>query len=174
MHTERYIFEIAIYRQSEPAFWTEYKASLKEYMEKLRCKSGVALHQAPQSARNAELHFWDEYVAPWRYNQVVGWVHTFVLGEQIRGDLWMVEAKRFGRRMKLKKFRQLGKAFEMLTFRDQSNEELARRIRNRLLQVAEDLGRKKFILDTEAFDNLSPYVDWRKLVGYSEGPDASP
>ena len=170
MQFERYIFEVAIYKISEAEFWSEYEADLAESLADLERRSGIPLDRAPHAARSFKLRFWDEYVAPWRYNQIVGWIHVFVLGKQVRGDLWLVDAKRYRKRMILKKFRLRGKAFEVVTSRDEDNAVLAERVRESLLRVAHRFGRRKLAVDIEAFNNLSPYVDWRRLLGYEVDP----
>jgi len=112
--------------------------------------------------RISESHFWETYGGPWRFNQVVGWVRLFVLGTQIRGDLWMANAKRLTRAGQ-RRFRFSGKAFEMSCYEDMASEQIRAEVEERLRSCVRDPRSGRLHIDLECFRVASQFLDWRSL-----------
>jgi hypothetical protein len=168
MGPERHIFEVGVYWKTEQVFWEEYESALKARKDLIRSLTGPLADQLTDWEGRLERDFWDQYVAPRRYNQSVGWIRLFVLGEQLRGELWLVEAKRYSSRMSYKKFRHCGKAFEMLMWPAESNEQMASRVRAQLIKLVRKYKSRRLAVDLEAFDNLSPHINWRGVLGLKD------
>ena len=58
--------------------------------------------------------------APWHYNNTIGWIRIFLLGDQIRGDYYFIDAKRISKSLRQKRYRYHLKAFEILYFQGQN------------------------------------------------------
>jgi len=154
---EKYFFEIPIYRVTQKRFNDDYERDLARWF-----RSGPDPASLPEHLRmSLEQHFWDTYGGPWRFNQVVGWLRLYVLGHQIRGELWMSASKRFTRNGR-RRFRHVGKAFEMHCGKRQSPDEIRSEIQDELLRFRRE--HRRLHLDLECFDRLAPTVDWNRLV----------
>lgn len=159
----RHFFELPIYRCSEDDFNRQYKKDLNERLQPL-AESISAPPEDSAVLRNAEQNFWENYGGPWRYNQLVGWLQLYVGSDQIRGELWEVNAKRVERRMRHKQMRPTGKAFEIYCFPEDTSADILERVRGELAQFQKRFRGGRFTLDTECFDNTARALDWRALV----------
>ncbi len=102
----------------------------------------------------------------WRYTQAIGWIRLYVLGQQIRGEIWAVDAKRIDREMNKKKFQHLGKAFELSFFPgEDSPAEIYSQVCHALERATKEKPFKGRYIDLEAFQNIGPFINWRGLVG---------
>ncbi|MBM3134699.1 MAG: hypothetical protein FJZ89_05300 [Chloroflexi bacterium] len=101
----------------------------------------------------------------WRYTQVIGWIRLYVLGNQIRGDTWFVDAKRIDREMNRKRFRHCEKAFELSFFPEDSSLDIYSQVCDALEKLTKEKPFKARYLDLEAFHNAGPFVNWRGLLG---------
>jgi hypothetical protein len=110
--------------------------------------------------------YWRSYVAPWRYNQLVGFVRLFILGTQVRGDLCMVNARRYGRNLARKQFAMTGKAFESWTTAADSNTAIFERIESELEAVFTTPRNRTLRMDLEAFRQIAAHLDFRGMIGY--------
>jgi hypothetical protein len=101
MEWGKYFFEIPIYRISEDRFYKLYDYDLHCRLESYSQSCGVECDQIPERIRrNVEQSFWETYGGPWHFNQTVGWLRLFIWGTQIKGELWMSNAKRLLRKGK--------------------------------------------------------------------------
>jgi hypothetical protein len=166
--TERYFFEIAVYSRKEDSFYAEFGKIKKKHLDELYIKSGrISRDQAPDTYAWAEESLFKEYGC-WRYNQAIGWIRLYVLGTQIRGTYYFVEAKQIRLLMKNKKFVWRGKAFELSFYPEDSSIKIYNEVRAEL----ESLHNEKFLkgrhIDLEAFYGVGEFINWRKLMGFDE------
>lgn len=163
--SDRYIFEIAVYSSEPKKFFTERDRRLQEHLEWLARAGGVGPDRAPDVFDNTKDYFLKKY-GGWRYTQVVGWIRLFVLGRQMRGEYWFVNAKRINREMSKRKFEYCGKAFELSFF---SGEDTSMGIFQQTLNAIDRLKTEKPFkgryIDSEAFENIGKYVSWRNILG---------
>lgn len=118
---ERYFFEIGVYSRNSEKFFAERDEGLQKHLEWLTYQSGgITREQAPRVFAFSEVYFLKKY-GGWRYTQVIGWVRPYVLGSQIRGEIWFVDAKRIDREMNKRRFQHYGKAFELSFFPGQDS-----------------------------------------------------
>lgn len=163
---ERYFFDIAVYRVAEGLFQSQYEAAWARKKAGIDANYGGA---APQERLTYfEDYFWRAFGMPWRYNQVIGWIRLYVLGNQIRGELWRHQAKRYQRIIARRRYECEGKAFELYVYPEDSNKAIAERLREELLSFQNELGNGRFVLDLQCFDSLAPSIDWHLLMGMSE------
>ncbi len=164
---ERYFFEIAIYRISHDWFNEGYERDLRRHWEQFIRLSGRTREQVSKELRlNVEQHFWETYGGPWQFNQAVGWLRLFVLGSQIRADLWMSAAKRLQRTAR-HQVRLLGKAFEIHCWPEQSSTEIRTEVEEELLRFQREFRKGRLVLDLECFRIAAPCMDWRRLIGFT-------
>jgi hypothetical protein len=167
MSDERHFFEIPVYRVVEKAFYGQYQKDLTRHVQRMCQDASVAPGELPDWEGRVRETFTARYGLPWRYNQAVGWLRLFVLGTQIRADVWLAEGKRFTRRMPHKTFRTVGKAFEVWTFDTQTEEEIRSSVIDELRDLSESPpGGKKCVLDLAPFLEVAPCLRWRVLLGY--------
>jgi hypothetical protein len=110
-----YLFEIPIYRCAVEKHTQELDAAKASFLKP------VFGQHAPESRQANEAYFDREHWYSWRYNEIVGWIEIFILGTQVRGELWLIK-QRVTKSVRQKQFRRLGKLFEYNCFlpRDQA------------------------------------------------------
>jgi hypothetical protein len=163
---QRYVFEIAIYAYRHTHFLERRQKQLDEHLSWLTHVSGeVTRNEAPTVFTNAEHYFITKY-GGWRYTQIIGWLRLYILGTQVRGEAWFVQAKRITRTMKYRKFRHFGKAFELeFGFEDLSSIDIYNQILVELENLTKVKPYKGRYIDLEAFRNIAPFVNWRQIIG---------
>lgn len=159
--SETYLFEIPIYWCSEIQFNDTYDKRLKQHLAQFELNSGYPL--TAHLRLSLEDGFWRGYIAPWRFNQVVGWVRLYKVGAQLRGEFWYMNAKRAGRQVSKKQFSLQGKAFELYISPAESSEGIRLRILSCMQSFSNAL-RPNCFLDLGCFNGLAKFVSWRDLM----------
>ena len=119
--------------------------------------------KAPRSYATAERRFDENEWYPWPYNEAIGWIQISVRGEEIKGALYFVKAKKVRRRMS-KRFHWAGELFEIDVLLNDSSTKIYKTICAELDKFRSEWPYRKWYVDTEAFRNIAPFVDWRRLV----------
>lgn len=160
---EKYIFDVPVYWCKESSFWRDYDARLAAHLAEFERQTGYPLADSLRDSLTED--YWRSYIAPWKFNQIVGWVRIYKLGNQLRGELWYMNARRATTKLTKKQFSDKGKAFELFMPKGASSKDICEGLRRELVLVSlESKNGRKAILDLETFDNLSPHVDWRALL----------
>jgi len=164
---EKLCFEVPIYRCSEDKYADEMAK------EKARCLGPLnrLREKAPQSYATAERRFDENEWYPWPYNEAIGWIQISVHGTEIKGELYFVKAKKI-RRSISKRFHWTGEFFQIDVFPNDSSTKIYNTICAELDKFRSERPYRKRHVDTEAFRNIGPFVDWRRLVNFNEGSDA--
>ncbi len=68
-----------------------------------------------------------------------------------------------------KLFRWAGELFQIDVFPTDSSTEIFNTISEELNKFRSERAYRKRHVDTEAFRNIGPFVDWRRLVNFNEG-----
>ncbi len=157
----KYLFDIPIYWCDGEEFNNKYDQNLNKYMGNIENLSDYSLNSDIRLL--IESTFWKNYIAPWRYNQIVGWIRIYKLESQIRGELWFINAKRFSRNLRKKQFSLHGEAFEISIWPEQNSNQIFKSILKACIGFRNNFIRNIF-LDMENFNELGKYVDWRKLM----------
>ena len=157
------LIDIPIYWCAEDSFLMKYRKGLTECLVEFEKSAGSPIAETLRNALTDR--YQRNYIAPWEFNQVVGWLRIYRLGSQLRGELWYMSAKRPGRQLTKKHFSEHGKVFELPTFRGQSSTEVF----ESLSEAVSEFERSwpKFVVDRRQFDVLGPSIDWQRLI--SEG-----
>lgn len=159
------VFEVPIYRCSLEQFTGQMEKDVAEHLEWLeRASGGVTREEAPHTFSVSEEYFRNRYGAPWRYNQVVGWLRICADQGSVWGEVWYVEAKRVRRKMR-KHYVWRGRAFKLDNCTDTPSEEIFARI----VHEIEGLRRWK-LFKRRHFElcpllAIGPNVDWQGIVG---------
>ncbi len=170
MIVEKYIFDIAVYSATAEEFFSDRSRKLQEHFDWINKGLAVGLPmRSPTSNeefdRSVRNHFESKY-GGWQFSQVVGWIRLFPLQRQMRGEYWFVNAKRIDVHMNRRNFEFYGKAFELSYF---TGKESALDIFHQVEEAIDKLKIEKPFkgryIDTEAFVNIGPFVNWRELIG---------
>jgi len=162
---QRYFFEIGIYSHSPEIFYQQQQEGLEQHLAWLTQKSGgLTREEVPDSFARSEEDFLRRY-GGWRYTQAIGWIRLYILGTQIRGEIWIVTAKKISLFMNKKKFEHYGKAFEISIYKNKSSIEIYNEINSILIVISKEEPFKGHYIDLEAFRNIGPFINWHELLG---------
>ena len=170
MYRPIYFFEIPIYRVSRERYGKEVEAEKEKLLAPLRdlwnsvSSKPVEESEAYQYVKN---NFDREHgTHMWRYNQAIGWLRLFASDHShIRVDYYWVKG-RISKNLKNKLFRY---CFEEKTFRldilpAMTSNEIYLLLRQRLEELMRKEPFRKYYIDLEPFQNISPFIDWRALL----------
>jgi hypothetical protein len=167
MMTETYIFDIGVYLTDEESFYARRNKELREQTQWLRNQvNDIPQVQVDIVSAQLEQHFVKNY-GTWRYTQAIAWIRIYILGTQIRGETWFVEAKRLSRRLKGRVFNDDGKTFELdILDEDSQSIDIYTQVLNELNELKKQKPFKGRYIDLEHFCNLGPFINWRELMGF--------
>lgn len=121
----------------------------------------------PDNKINFENHLRKSFGGPWIFNEVVGYIRLHFLGAQVRGELWMVDKKRF---VKSRKKLILWKSHEVSCEEafpfTASNEQVYHAILRYLDRVKKELNGR--VVDTTLFELTGKFFDWNSLRSAGE------
>lgn len=75
------------------------------------------------------------------------------------------KSKKIRRDLKNKKLYYIGKAFELLVYKSLSSDEIFNKIREEFGNLKSEWPIKGRFLDTELFELIGRFIDWRRLLG---------
>lgn len=162
---ERHFLEIPIYRCPVDRHTKEMERKKQDWLGPLQETKDTAPESFSRAEQYWECHEW----YPWRYNEIVGWLRLFLLGSQIRGELWYTKAKRISPRPKKPIFRH-GEVFLKGFQPSQTDTEILSELAEELAEFKKSKRLKGRFLDLECFLSIAPSVSWRKLLGFEQRP----
>lgn len=154
-----YFFYVPVYRCSFDKFSSDFENWKNMELEKIAELKNTAPGTYEISKNIIEKHFY-----PWYFNEVIGWISLFVLGEQIRGDYFFIPNKRINKGIIKKKFNCYGKAFEISIYRNEDSHIIFNKVRDAINELSAESPFKKRHIDLQTFDRTFKFVDWRKLL----------
>jgi hypothetical protein len=157
---ERPIFEIAVYRKSP----NELVKDLKKTYENELLAISPFTDLKNYKDRPAFQYFWERQGNPYPYNQVIGWLILWVRNDSILGEYYKVSAKRVTHNCRKHPFEWKGKAFDFPIFEKDVDSDVIKKIKQEIYQLSKNGVFKGRFIDTMAFDNLAPYIEWRKMI----------
>jgi hypothetical protein len=160
---DKYIFEVLLYRENENKFNDKYALDSKKYIEYFSHNmESMDFETRRITLLSIENDYWKRYGAPWNYNQVIGAIKMFVNENEIRGELWLSNKKRYTRNMNQKCISLQGKAFEYYVDDNTTNNEIANEITKLIIEsIKYD---KRIYIDLECFNNIKKYLDWKSVI----------
>lgn len=157
------VFEIPVYRKDPEKLVADLDKIYVNEILRISPLSDVTNFKEHRSYQ----YFWKRQGNPYPYNQIVGWVVLWVRNDSILGEYYAVIGQRLTHACKKIPFEWLGRAFEVCILDDHTDETIRESIREEI-QLLTTSGRfKNRWIDLEAFDNLAPYINWRKIVNES-------
>jgi hypothetical protein len=158
-----HLFDIPVYRCSEIEYAKEFAKQKQRYMQSFDKET------TPQTYDKVEKSFIQTYWYPWKFNEVIGYVHLTVAGSpelrlKIAGDLFYVSAKRTVKGGKDKIFYR-GKIYEHFVWPKHTSQQ----IYADLLEGFEKLSKRRYLnkryLYLEDFRRIGPSTNWRQVLG---------
>lgn len=158
------IFDVPVYRVSKERYERECAAHIAKEMSKPRVVALVATN--PAFAMHYKDRLWVAYGGAWLFNEIIGYIRLRRLGNQIRGEWWIVDAKRITRtRRKRFRYDHWKLAPEHRLPVNASNSEIWETILQYLEVCKRERVLKNRFVDTGYLERLGPHVDWRAVFG---------
>lgn len=167
---ENYFFEIPIYRCTEEVFMTEIYQLKSKIENELEYERKYYSTEKFNSLVNNLLAI---QVYPYQYNEAVGWIKLYVLGNQLRGELFFEGSTeypfnsktRINKGIRKKRFKHVGKAFEISISQTMSSDEILEKLKFTLERINKNESPfiKRYI-DTTYLDRIGPFMDWKNLI----------
>lgn len=144
----RHIFDLPVYRIPRDRYYDERDAFINKHAE-------------PEAGASFRDHLERVYGGPWEYNEIIGYIKLHFLGDQVRGEYFAVSKTRIVRtRRKLFEF-QTWKLAPEITVNVESSATLLQSIYEYIDACRREIPRRH--IDTEQFDALAPFVNWKAL-----------
>ena len=168
MPPETYFFDVPLYRLPREQYYRD--------MEKYKANTSLGdpgfkdfYDRNPDRRVRDEDYAFHRFGGAWDFNEIIGFVRLFRLGSQIRGELWLNDAKRHVRTRR-KVFRLVALKVvaeeQIWPTRDNTydNEAIWCAIQNYLNRIRREVpGRVVYADHLEA---LGPHVDWRAVLKF--------
>jgi hypothetical protein len=170
-------FDIPVYRTTSDEFYDRLNQEIEAEINPPGDSENEVLRREYYQRDPNQVVFTEEHLTkiacgPWQYNQIVGYIRLLILGSQVRGELWMADAKRYVRNMRRRLVFVTHKVvYEESIPRAAYDEELPKAERNALVlkAIQANLERakkemKSLHVDTDLFDKVGKYVDWIGMI----------
>ncbi len=164
---EKYFFDIPIYRCSREKHTQELYKAKKKVLQFMIDLNGIEVKNSSsyESLGNRyDFRFW----YPWRYNEIIGWIRLYALGDQARGDLWFSNAKKIRSNLKNKRIFCRGKAFERTILKNQSSTDIFHTICEELAVQEKEPPIKGRYLDKNMFYYIGKFINWRQIFSMED------
>jgi hypothetical protein len=154
-----YFFDVPIYRLPEAKYDSDRHTYIERSMADLRYEHWPIADQLRSK-------LWKQYGGAWQFNEIIGYIRLYFCCNQIRGELWMTNAKRIVQTRRKQFAWTTWKVVPERGFPETaSNLEIYIAILE-YLRSAERQFKRRFI-DTEMFARLGKYTDWNALLSDS-------
>lgn len=170
-----YIFEISVYYESREKHIARVKEAKAQYLEQFE----RFREQDPAFYQGQSDHFDERLACPWDFNQIVGAIGLYPLGNQIRGALHFADLREFDARQpkpslsrnNRKPLIEYGKIWESDEFTNYSSAQIYDALLEELKTAARtDTLLKSRHLDLGPFVRIGPHVDWRAALEAARKP----
>ena len=153
--TGQVLFELPIYRVTKET----YKQEFYKYAEKNKQYNSDSKIETKLN-KNLKKDFGGD----WQYNQIIGYLEFYILGNNIRCAYYQGFDKIATRNGK-RKFKIYDDTLSNVTIRDNyTNEKIIEKIRYMIDHCSiQEMIQKRYI-DTKNFDNISSFVDWKSYI----------
>jgi hypothetical protein len=168
------LFEIPVYRSSFDDYAKEMEDEKTEEVRRaaegydrnlLNLHPSASLREAhlKRAAAFFNAHRW----YGWHYNDAIGWIRLKGNWDVIKADYYFAGAKRIVRRAKRRTFEWRGKILELWLPPEASSANIYENLLHELQQLRRKAPFKGRYVDLEAFQNIGPFIDWRRAVAES-------
>lgn len=109
----------------------------------------------------------------WKYNEIIGYLNLFILGNQLRIEQWCIDKQRVNGGIIKKKFKYKGDVSQAQIYYDMTSQEICALIKEELDSLKRNEF-KRYHVELSTFNLIAPYVDWKELatkLNYHEYPE---
>ncbi|GEM_PF-2469279 len=160
--TEKYFFEIPVFRCTKEQFLKERKEESNKLIQD--CESIISTSGVKD--KNYDCKKWVLSLmkkSSYHYSELIGFIRLYSIPNQIRAQLYFVN-KRISRNLVRKPWCYMdNKMFEIWIRHNDTNETLFNRIVERINDYKENSKLSKFVIDMECFNNGGRFVDFLKI-----------
>lgn len=159
------IFSLPIYLRSQDASSKADTKSVKEYIanqEKQYKKFNLPITQNERC--EWEIDF-NRKLAPWKYNEIIGYLEIRILKNTLECFIFKAKAKRYRPSMSKKNIllnEYRGKIIKIN--KSTVNKEIVKDIKSFLVKFKKEAKKGKYFLETEFFDNICEGLNIKKLM----------
>ena len=151
----KYIYDVAVYRLREADYYAQRDAHVEQVLGANRA--------TPEADSAFRAHVEKSYGGPWRFNEIVGYIRLFLLGSQVRGEYFRVDARRIVRTRRKTLWLVAHKlAPEQEIPSGATSAQVLAAIRQYLDMCGKEIPGRH--MDLATFDAIAPHVDWRSLL----------
>jgi hypothetical protein len=160
------IFEIAVYKKSPEELHAEYDAAETKYLRSLEPQYPMIQTDSPKYTgfRFLRNQFWEKYGEPYPYNRAIGWLILIAQRDQVLAEYYKVTKKRLSRTGARNRVSWQGKCFAVYVAGNETSKEIIAAILQELHLLTTDSPFRGRYLDTTAFMQIAPYINWRRLI----------
>jgi len=166
MNYPDYIFEIPVYSVSEKKYYEKFEKAITKQttLNLAHFKDLFPLNFQEEHHRylsKIRERLSDSF--KWRYNEIVGYIGIYVLGNQIRAEYSYTEAKRIVIKSK-KTIIWIGKLFERSIYDKENSEEIFEILKEEIELVKKEKPFKKRFIDTSILYKTGRYINWSQIM----------
>lgn len=155
-----YFFDIPIYRLSQE----KYSAKLNEYLTKKLNTPGMSefFKHNPSRLLQQQDFYSLQFGGMWEYNEIIGHIKLYILGSQIRGEYYRVNAKNIVKTRK-KQFKFVSHKIEAELEIPLLEDNIA--IYKAILTYIDNCKKnlKNRFVDSSLFEVIGKHIDWKEL-----------
>lgn len=165
-----YFFDLPVYRVDEERYYKERS----EYVDRVifPLESEYSRNQQNGKTKNTALldnHRWrleDAYGGLWRYNEIIGYIRLYFLGQQVRGEYYAVDRQRIVRtRKKQLQFQTWKLAPEVDIDWYATSDEIFATVMKYVGDCRAELSGR--FIDEGQLVALGSFIDWRNIFEHS-------
>jgi len=160
------LLELAIYSYSEREYLDRCERYVQAHLP-LRLRGGAGGPGSSGFEAAVRERLIDRFGGTWDYNQAVGWLRLYVLGNQLRGTYWFTTAKRIRTNPLRKRFEWHGSPLEVGVSDTQQSDEIFEELLSEVRRFSQEDHIKPRYVDLRPLLLLGPFIDWRALVDAS-------
>ena len=167
------IFDIPVYRVSQEEYDKEWQSSEQfKTIENLYCPpENVELNTLKIQAQSEMIK---KFGGCWRYNDVIGYIRLYVLGNQIRGEYYCHHKRITKIRRQLFEFKadKLADEVDLDFSEESSNEDIFLQIIKYINSCRKELNKKskgKRYIYSSLFEKAGKYIDWKLFIRTEQG-----
>lgn len=167
-----YFYDIPVYRLSSEKYYEELKAYKNKHLHDGRNEDDKKLKEQfyekyPEKKANFEEHIFKNFGGQWEYNEIIGYIKLYSVGNQIRGEYFQIDKKRITKtRKKVFEWKCDKLVPEISFYRSETNEEIFNNICKYLNDCEKELNNR--YIDLDNFLKIGKYLDWKKLLNFQD------
>jgi hypothetical protein len=163
----KFFYDLPIYRVSSERFDQDWEKYLQDSLYIWKDEPKERIDEFYKRNPDLKIKFtqdaWKMFGGPWRYNEIIGYIRLHFLGDQIRGEYWLVKTKRITKtRKKIIDFLSHKVVPEKTIPRDATNSEIYELVMAYIGETKKYL--RKWYVDSENIEKIGKFIDWKSLI----------